>query len=204
MRPFRRLTARVAVIDRADVDTDQIVPKQFLKRIERTGYGEFLFYDWRLDENGDPRPGFELNNPAFVGAKILLAGRNFGCGSSREHAPWALQDYGFDVVIAPSFADIFANNCIQTGLVPIPLPTERVRALMDAVDPAEGAELTVDLESQTITGPTGSTIKFEFDPFQRHCLLNGLDDIARALSSEAEIAAFEASHPAPVDTTALS
>jgi 3-isopropylmalate/(R)-2-methylmalate dehydratase small subunit len=203
MRPFRKLTARVAVIDRADVDTDQIIPKQFLKRIERTGYGQYLFFDWRLDENGDPRPGFELNNPAYEGAKILFAGRNFGCGSSREHAPWALQDYGFDVLIAPSFADIFRSNCIQTGIVPIVLPDGQVRSLMDEVDRAEGAEMTVDLESCTITAPSGATVEFDFDPFQRACLLEGLDDIARALGHEDAIAAFEAGHPSPIATTAL-
>jgi 3-isopropylmalate/(R)-2-methylmalate dehydratase small subunit len=203
MRPFRKLSARVAVIDRADVDTDQIIPKQFLKRIERTGYGQYLFFDWRLDENGDPRPRFELNNPAYEGAKILLAGRNFGCGSSREHAPWALQDYGFDVVVAPSFADIFRNNCIQTGIVPIVLPDGQVRSLMDEVDPVEGAEVTVDLESCTIRTPSGATIEFDFDPFQRECLLEGLDDVARALAHEDAIAAFEAGHPSPIATTAL-
>ncbi len=203
MRPFRKLTARVAVVDRADVDTDQIIPKQFLKRIERTGYGQYLFFDWRFDENGELRPDFELNDPRYKGAKILLAGRNFGCGSSREHAPWALQDYGFDVVVAPSFADIFRNNCIQTGIVPIALPDEQVRALMDEVGPARGAEMTVDLESCTITSPSGRSIGFAFDSFQRECLLQGLDDIARALEHEDEIAAFEAAHRSPIATTAL-
>lgn len=196
MKPFRRVTGRAAVLDRADVDTDQIMPKQFLKRIERTGYGEFIFYDWARE------PRFELNRPAFAGAKILLTGRNFGCGSSREHAPWGLQEYGFQVLIAPSFGDIFASNCVKIGLVPVTLPAERVRALMDAVDSERGAELTVDLESLAITGPAGETISFEFDPFHRECLLNGLDDIARALGHEDEIAAFESRRPSLVDTTA--
>jgi 3-isopropylmalate/(R)-2-methylmalate dehydratase small subunit len=191
MKAFRRTTGTVAVLDRADVDTDQIVPKQFLKRIERTGYGEFLFYDWRQD------PEFELNRPEYAGATILVTGRNFGCGSSREHAAWALQDYGFDVVIAPSFGDIFRTNSLQIGLVPIVLPAEQVRKLTEA------RELTVDLEAQTVTDPSGSSVPFEFDPFRRHCLLNGLDDIALTLEHEPEIAAFEARHDAPVDTAAL-
>lgn len=189
MKPFRRVTGRVAVLDRADVDTDQIVPKQFLKRIERTGFGEFLFHDWRKD------PDFELNRPEHQGATILVAGRNFGCGSSREHAPWALQDYGFEVLIAPSFGDIFATNCVKIGLVPIVLPAERVKELMRR----GGEELTVDLEEQTI-----ESTPFEFDPFARHRLLEGLDDIAASLLHEEEIAAFETRRPAPVDTLALS
>jgi 3-isopropylmalate/(R)-2-methylmalate dehydratase small subunit len=191
VRPFRRTTGTVAVLDRSDVDTDQIIPKQFLKRIERTGYGDFLFHDWRQD------PEFELNRPEYEGSTILLTGRNFGCGSSREHAAWALQDYGFEVVVAPSFGDIFASNAVQIGLVPIVLPAEQVRELMEA------RELTVDLERQTITDPTGRTIEFPFDPFRRHCVLNGLDDIALTLAHEAEIAAFEARRAAPVDTAAL-
>ncbi|HKP17111.1 MAG TPA: 3-isopropylmalate dehydratase small subunit [Gaiellaceae bacterium] len=191
MKPFRRTTGRVAVLDRADVDTDQIVPKQFLKRIERTGYGEFLFYDWRQD------PDFELNRPEAAGATILVTGRNFGSGSSREHAAWAIQDYGFEVVIAPSFSDIFTANAAQIGLVLIVLPADEVRAL------AAARELTVDLEAQTITGPEGRSIAFEFDPFRKHCLLDGLDDIALTLEHEPEIAAFEGSRGALVDTTAL-
>jgi 3-isopropylmalate/(R)-2-methylmalate dehydratase small subunit len=187
MRPFRSVTGRAAILDRADVDTDQIMPKQFLKRIERTGFSEFLFYDWAKD------PNFELNRPEAQGAKILLTGRNFGCGSSREHAPWGLQEWGFEAIVAPSFGDIFRTNCVKIGLVPIVLPQEQVKALMAAPD-----ELTVDLESQTV-GP----YSFAFDSFERHCLLEGLDDIARALQHEEEIAAFEASHPARFATTAL-
>jgi 3-isopropylmalate/(R)-2-methylmalate dehydratase small subunit len=191
MKPFRRTTGTVAVLDRADVDTDQIVPKQFLKRIERTGYGEFLFHDWRQD------PAFELNRSEYAGATILLAGRNFGCGSSREHAAWALQDYGFEVIVAPSFGDIFAANAAQIGLVTIVLPADRVRELMGAREP------TVDPEAQTIEDPSGRTIPFEFDPFLRHRLLNGLDDIGLTLEHEPAIAAFEATHAPRVDTTAL-
>jgi 3-isopropylmalate/(R)-2-methylmalate dehydratase small subunit len=204
MDPVTTITGAVAVIDRPDIDTDQVIPKQFLKRIERTGWGEFLFWDWRLDEDGNPRPDFELNNPAFADADVLIVGRNFGCGSSREHAPWALQGYGFKAVIAPSFADIFRSNCMKVGLVPIELPEEAVRALMDAVDAENGSQITVDLEAQTITSPDGSAIAFEFDSFRRHCLLNGLDDIALTLQHEADIAAYEAANPSRIDTLALT
>jgi len=195
VKPFRRVTGRAAVLARGDVDTDQIIPKQFLKRIERTGFGEFLFYDWAKE------PDFELNRSEYQGAKILLAGRNFGCGSSREHAPWALQDHGFEVLIAPSFADIFASNCVKIGLVPIVLPPDEVKALMESV--ARGGELTVDLEQQTIVDPAGRETRFEFDSFSRHCLLNGLDDIARALEHEDAIAEFERERPSPVSTLAV-
>jgi 3-isopropylmalate/(R)-2-methylmalate dehydratase small subunit len=187
VRPFHSVTSHAAVLDRPDVDTDQIIPKQFLKRIERTGFGEFLFYDWAKD------PGFELNRPEAQGAKILLAGRNFGCGSSREHAPWALQDRGFEVIVAPSFGDIFRTNCVKIGLVPVVLPQDQVKVLME-----EPGEITIDLETQT-AGPFG----FEFDAFERECLLEGLDDIGRAMQHEAEIAAYEAAHPPRFATTAL-
>jgi 3-isopropylmalate/(R)-2-methylmalate dehydratase small subunit len=202
MKAFRRVRGPVAVLDRPDVDTDQIIPKQFLKRIERTGFGQFLFFDWRFDDDGKPRPEFELNDPAAAGAKILLAGANFGCGSSREHAPWALQDYGFEVVIAPSFGDIFATNCVKVGLVPIVLPPDRLRPLIDSV--SGGAVVEVDLERQVVVDPVGNEIPFEFDAFSRECLLNGLDDIARSLAHEERIAAYEAAHPPRVSTTALS
>jgi 3-isopropylmalate/(R)-2-methylmalate dehydratase small subunit len=198
MKAFTSTTGRVAVLDRADVDTDQIVPKQFLKRIERTGWADTLFYDWRQD------PEFELNTPAFAGARVLVAGRNFGCGSSREHAPWALQEFGFDVIVAPSFADIFVSNCVKIGIVPISLPAEQVRELMDLVDREHGSEMTVDLEQQTITVPGGEVLHFPFDPFQRHRLLNGLDDVGLTLAHEPEITAFEGSHEPPVDTLALA
>jgi 3-isopropylmalate/(R)-2-methylmalate dehydratase small subunit len=189
VKPFRRTTGRVAVLDRSDVDTDQIVPKQFLKRIERTGFGEFLFFDWAK------QPDFELNRPEAEGACILLTGRNFGCGSSREHAAWALQDYGFDVVVAPSFGDIFRTNSLKIGLLTVALPEDQVRALMAA---GPGSELTVDLESQT-AGPYA----FDFDEFDRRRLLEGLDDIGLTLRHEGDIAAFEAAHPSSIATTAL-
>ncbi len=195
MRPFRRVSARAAVLDRADVDTDQIIPKQFLKRIERTGYGEFLFFDWMKN------PDFELLRPEYAEAKILLAGRNFGCGSSREHAAWALQNYGFEVVIAPSFGDIFRTNALKNGLVPIVLPAKAVEVLMGAV--AGGESLTVDLEAQRVAGPGDLVVPFEFEPFARESLLQGLDDIALTLKREEAITAYERSHPAPVETTAL-
>jgi 3-isopropylmalate/(R)-2-methylmalate dehydratase small subunit len=191
VRPVRRIEGRVAVLDRADVDTDQIIPKQFLKRIERTGYGEFLFYDWRED------PGFELNRPEYAGATILIGGRNFGCGSSREHAAWALQDYGFEAIVAPSFGDIFASNAAQIGLLTVALPAEQVREL------ARETELGIDLEEQTIGPPGGPSISFEFDPSRRHRLLNGLDDISLTLEHEPAIAAYELEHRARVDSTTL-
>ncbi len=191
MKAFRRETGRVAVLDRPDVDTDQIIPKQFLKRIERTGYGDFLFFDWRYDEDGGERPGFELNRPEFRGARILLAGRNFGCGSSREHAAWALQDYGIDVVIAPSFGDIFRTNAGKIGLVAIGLPDVEVKRLMESVDLDRGSELTVDLERCVVVAPDGREIPFEIDQSTRHRLLNGLDDIGLTLQHEDDIAAYE-------------
>ncbi len=195
MKAFRSLTARAAVLDRPDVDTDQIIPKQFLKRIERTGYGEFLFYDWRQD------PEFELNRPGFDGARILVTGPNFGCGSSREHAAWALQDYGFEVVIAPSFGDIFFSNAVQVGLVPVTLPAGEVKALMASV--GGGADVSVDLETQTIVDPADRVVAFEIDSFVRMCLLEGLDAIGRTLQRESDISAFEERTASPVSTTAL-
>jgi 3-isopropylmalate/(R)-2-methylmalate dehydratase small subunit len=195
VKALRSVTGRVAVIDRPDVDTDQIVPKQFLKRIERTGYGEFLFHDWRQD------PDFELNRPGCDGARILLAGANFGCGSSREHAAWALQDYGFDAVVAPSFGDIFHSNAVQTGLLPVVLPGDAVKRLMTAA--ADGAELTVDLEECAVTPSGGDAVAFEIDPFVRRCLLHGLDSIGLTLEHEDDIARFEQAHPSPIATTAL-
>ena len=189
MKPFRRTEGRIAVLDRPDVDTDQIIPKQFLKRIERTGFGEFLFYDWAED------PAFELNREEARGATILVTGRNFGCGSSREHAAWAIQDGGFEVVVAPSFGDIFRTNCLKIGLLPVILPEEQVKALAAQ---GSGVKLAVDLEAQTV-----GRYAFEFDPFERRCLLEGLDDVALTLEHADEIAAFEAAHPAPFDTRAL-
>jgi 3-isopropylmalate/(R)-2-methylmalate dehydratase small subunit len=192
MKAFRSLAARVAILDRADVDTDQIVPKQFLKRIGRTGYEDALFYDWRFEADGTPRAGFELDRPEFAGAKILLAGRNFGCGSSREHAAWALSDFGFDVVIAPSFGDIFRTNAAKNGMVVVALPEEQVKSLMESVDLDTGSELTVDLERQLVLAPDGRELPFEIDPATRHRLLEGLDDIALTLQHEDAITAYEA------------
>ena len=194
MKAISNVQGRVAVLDRPDVDTDQIIPKQFLKRIERTGYGQFAFFDWRFDDDGNERPGFELNQPQFGGARILLAGRNFGCGSSREHAAWALQDYGFDVVIAPSFGDIFRSNAGKIGLVLVELPDAQVKELMESVDLDRGSELTVDLEALTVSTPSGKVIPFDFDGSTRYRLLNGLDDIGLTLQHEDAIAAYEAAH----------
>ena len=195
MKPVSFVTGRVAVLDRADVDTDQIIPKQFLKRIERTGYGEFLFFDWMK------QPDFELRRPEYADAGILLAGRNFGSGSSREHAAWALQEYGFEAVIAPSFGDIFRTNALKIGLVPIVLPEKDVATLMRAV--AGGGSLTVDLEGQQVSGPGDLVVPFEFEPFARESLLQGLDDIALTLKREEAITGYERAHAPRVDTSAL-
>jgi 3-isopropylmalate/(R)-2-methylmalate dehydratase small subunit len=194
VKPLREVTGRVAVLDRPDVDTDQIIPKQFLKRIERTGYGQFLFYDWRLDEDGAERPGFELNRNEFRGASILLAGRNFGCGSSREHAAWALQDYGFDAILAPSFGDIFRTNAGKIGMPAISLPAEEIERLMESVDLDDGSEMTVDLERRVIVAPDGREVPFDFDETTRHRILHGLDEIALTLQHEDAIASYERAH----------
>jgi 3-isopropylmalate/(R)-2-methylmalate dehydratase small subunit len=194
MKPFVKETGRVAILDRPDVDTDQIIPKQFLKRIDRTGYGDALFFDWRYEQDGSPREGFELNRPEFSDARVLLAGRNFGCGSSREHATWALQDYGIEVVIAPSFGDIFRTNAGKVGLLTIVLPDAEVKRLMESVDLDRGSDVTVDLESNVIVAPDGREVPFEVDASTRYRLLNGLDDIGLTLQHEDEIAAFEAAH----------
>ncbi len=194
MKSFTKLTGLVAPMDRANVDTDQIIPKQFLKRIERTGFGEYLFWDWRRKADGSEDPAFELNKPELKGAPILLARRNFGCGSSREHAPWALEDYGFRSIIAPSFADIFYNNCFKNGMLPIRLSEAQVDDLFARAAKHPGYRLSVDLESQTIKDDFGLTLSFEVDPFRRHCLLNGLDDIGLTLAHVDKIAAYEAAH----------
>ena len=186
MRTLRQVTSPVAVLDRENIDTDQIIPKQFLKRIERTGYGEFLFFDWMKD------PAFELHDPKCEGAEILIAGRNFGCGSSREHAAWALEDHGFRAVLAPSFGDIFRSNAVKSGLAPIELDDQALAAVKSAV--REQNELMVDLEALEIRHANGLTVPFELDPYARETLLNGLDDVARTLEREASIAAFEARH----------
>ncbi|MCR4412868.1 MAG: 3-isopropylmalate dehydratase small subunit [Thermoguttaceae bacterium] len=191
MKPLIRHTGLVAAMDRSDVDTDQIIPKQFLKRIERTGFGRYLFFDWRYRPDGSDNPDFELNRPEFAGATILLARRNFGCGSSREHAPWALCDYGFRVLIAPSFADIFYNNCFQNGMLPIRLDEGIVDELFARTAQRPGYRLTVDLQAKTIADDHGLVVPFEIDDFRRHCLLNGLDAIGLTLAHEAKIAAYE-------------
>ncbi len=201
MEPFTTHTGIVAALDRANVDTDQIIPKQFLKRIERTGFGQFLFFDWRFLPDGSPNPAFELNRPEASGATVLLARRNFGCGSSREHAPWALADYGFRAVIASSFADIFFNNCFQNGMVPVRLSEDDVAELFRraAVNAAAGTpyRLTVDLEACEVRDDAGFTRSFEVDPFRRRCLLKGLDDIGLSLAHVDSIAAWEAAHGLP-------
>ena len=196
MDPFKKHTGVVVPFDQADVDTDLIIPARYLKRIERTGYGQFLFYSKRFRDDGTPNPDFVLNRPQFREGTVLVAGRNFGCGSSREHAPWALQDYGFKVAIAPSFADIFANNAAQIGLLTVVLPEERVRQLLDTAGAREGYQLTVDLEAQSVTDGFGRKDAFQIDAFKKHCLLNGLDAIGLTLQHEAEIARFEAGRPA--------
>jgi 3-isopropylmalate/(R)-2-methylmalate dehydratase small subunit len=190
MQPFTQHTGLVAAMDRANVDTDQIIPKQFLKRIERTGFGQFLFFDWRFLDDGSPNPQFELNQPKLAGASILLARRNFGCGSSREHAPWALEDYGFRVVIAPSFADIFYNNCFKNGMLPITLSEADVDELFRRAATGQ-YHVSVDLESQTLTDPAGLKLPFDVDPARKHCLLHGLDDIGLTLAREDQITAYE-------------
>src|SRR5215203_6912231 len=194
MNPFRKHTGLVAALDRANVDTDQIIPKQFLKRIERTGFGEFLFYDSRYLPDGQPNPSFLLNEPRYKGASILLAGKNFGCGSSREHAPWALGEFGFRVILAPSFADIFANNCFKNGMLPIALTPEQIAEIMKRAKEREGYQLTIDLERQTVEDTAGLSILFVVGEFQRYCLLEGLDDIGLTLKHEDAIREYEISH----------
>jgi len=191
MEPFIKHRGIVAAIDRVNVDTDQIIPKQFLKRIERTGFGEFLFYDWRYLEDGSPDPDFALNLARYEGATVLLARNNFGCGSSREHAPWALLDYGFRCIIAPSFADIFYNNCFQNGILPIRLSEQEVSGLFSRCGENEGYELAIDLEASRITDDLGLSLEFEIDPYRQNCLLRGLDEIAQTLLQEDKIVAFE-------------
>jgi 3-isopropylmalate/(R)-2-methylmalate dehydratase small subunit len=191
MEKFTTLTGVAAPLPLVNIDTDMIIPKQFLKTVQRTGLSKGLFYEMRFDENGKPKDGFVLDQPAYKNTQILVAGENFGCGSSREHAPWALLDAGIRCVIAPSFADIFYNNCFKNGILPIALPQEQVDLLMDDASRGANAILTVDLEKQEITGPDGGTIKFDIDPFRKHCLLNGLDDIGLTLEKADKIETFE-------------
>jgi 3-isopropylmalate/(R)-2-methylmalate dehydratase small subunit len=197
MNPFRAHSGRVAPLDRINVDTDQIIPKQFLKRIERTGFGQFLFYDWRFAADGKKNTGFILDEPRYAGASILVAGKNFGCGSSREHAVWALADFGFRAVIASSFADIFANNSTKNGFLTVRLNENEVAELMKRARERNDYQLTIDLEQCEVRDDQGFRAKFPVDEFVRHCLLNGLDDIGLTLQHEAEITAYEALHPAP-------
>ncbi|MCA9188968.1 MAG: 3-isopropylmalate dehydratase small subunit [Pirellulaceae bacterium] len=197
MEPFTKHTGIVVGLDRANVDTDQIIPKQFLKRIERTGFGEFLFFDWRYLDDGDPNPDFELNKPEFAGASILVAQQNFGSGSSREHAVWALSNYGIRAVIAPSFADIFYNNCFKNGLLPVQVSDAVVNDLLSRIRQKTGYQLTVDLESCCITDSQGLQVTFGVDEARRHNMLHGLDDIGLTLKHADKIAAYEAQHPLP-------
>ncbi|MFZ8894792.1 MAG: 3-isopropylmalate dehydratase small subunit [bacterium] len=196
MQPFQTLTATAAKLDQVNVDTDQIIPKQFLKKIERTGFGIHLFHDWRfIDDAGQKlNPDFILNQPRYQGAQILVAGDNFGCGSSREHAPWALLDYGFRSIIAPSFADIFYNNCAKNGILLVALPEASVQQLFTEIEENVGCELTVDLPNQKVQSPKGLEFSFEIDPFVKHRLLNGLDDIGWTLQFQSEIEKFETSY----------
>jgi len=194
MQAFRKLTGRVLPLDRPNVDTDQIIPKQFLKRIERTGFGQYLFFDWRFHDDGSDNAEFELNRPEYRGATVLLARRNFGCGSSREHAPWALEDHGFRVLVAPSFADIFYNNCFKNGMLPIRLSEEQVDDLFARAAKYPNYELTADLESCRLTDAHGLSLLIEVDQFRRHSLLEGLDDIGLTLQHEDKITAYERAH----------
>jgi 3-isopropylmalate/(R)-2-methylmalate dehydratase small subunit len=191
MQPFIRHTGKIVALARANVDTDQIIPKQFLKRIERSGFGPFLFYDWRYQRDGTPNPEFELNRAEARGATVLLTGANFGCGSSREHAPWALADFGFRVIIAPSFADIFFGNCCQNGLLPVVLPMEVVDELFRRCHAAQGYQVTVDLDRQSVRDAGGFEAQFEIASYRRDMLMRGLDEIGRTLLDEPRIAAFE-------------
>lgn len=191
MQPFKNLTGIVAPLDRVNVDTDAIIPKQFLKRIERTGFGQFLFYEWRFHENDEINERFELNKARYSGASILLSRANFGCGSSREHAPWALQDYGFQAIIAPSFADIFYNNCFKNGILPIRLSEQEVEELFQRAAANEGYEITINLEQQSVKDELGFSSSFEVDPYRKECLLKGLDDIGITLQYEHLINAYE-------------
>ncbi len=200
MQAFTRLEGLVVPLDRANVDTDAIIPKQFLKSIKRTGYGPYLFDEWRYEDVGQPgmdcsnrplRKDFVLNQPRYQGAQIMLARENFGCGSSREHAPWAILDYGISCIIAPSFADIFYNNCFKNGILPVVLRDDEVDRLFKACEAQEGYTLTVDLDAQTVTTPDGEVLHFEVDAFRKHCLLNGLDDIGLTLQQADKIKAYE-------------
>jgi 3-isopropylmalate/(R)-2-methylmalate dehydratase small subunit len=203
MQPFKTHTGFVVPLDRVSVDTDQIIPKQFLKRIERTGFGKFLFYDWRFSGDGSKKADFVLDNPRYANATVLVAGKNFACGSSREHAVWALADYGFRVVIAPSFADIFANNSLKNGLLTVTLTEDQVAEIMRRARDTANYRLSIDLEKLTVDDGQGFSATFAMDDFSRHCLLNGLDDIGLTLQHESDITAYEAKHPVPPEMRAI-
>ncbi|MDB4512266.1 3-isopropylmalate dehydratase small subunit [Arenicella sp.] len=194
MDKYTKHTSVAALMNRANVDTDQIIAKQFLKKVERTGFGQHLFHDWRYLEDGSDNPDFELNNPNFKGAKILVAGDNFGCGSSREHAPWAIDDYGFNTIISTSFADIFYNNCFKNGILPIVVDADTLKKVMDEISSNEGVAFTVDLENQAVSTPSGISISFEIDGFRKNNLLLGLDDIGLTLKQTDQIDAYEIKH----------
>lgn len=194
MEKYTNHTSVAALMNRSNVDTDQIIAKQFLKKVERTGFGQHLFHDWRFNEDGSENPDFELNNPKFADAKILVAGDNFGCGSSREHAPWAIEDYGFNTIISTSFADIFYNNCFKNGILPIVVSADELQALMAEIKANEGVAFEVNLEQQTVSTPGGITISFEIDGFRKNNLLQGLDDIGLTLQQTDKIDAFEKRH----------
>jgi len=204
MKPFTVHRGRVAPLDRVNVDTDQIIPKQFLKRIEKTGFGQFVFYDWRFGADGQKNAGFVLDEPRYQGATILVAGKNFGCGSSREHAVWALADFGFRAVISSSFADIFANNSTKNGFLTVRLSEQETAEVMRRAHEIGNYQLTVDLEQCEVRDEQGFRAKFPVDEFVRHCLLNGLDDIALTLQHESEIAEYESRHPLPAALGASS
>lgn len=197
MQAFRSHRGKVVPLDRANIDTDQIIPKQFLKRIEKTGFGEYLFYDWRRSLDGTPDPSFVLNQPCFEGGSILVAGKNFGCGSSREHAVWALADYGFRAVLAPSFADIFSNNCVQNGLLTVVLSEPQISEIAEKARNIPDYQLTIDLENLSIADNEGFRSRFLMDEFTRHCLLEGLDEIGLTLQHENDIRIYEDRHPLP-------
>ena len=200
MQPFTTITSSCVILPAENVDTDQIIPARFLKTIERRGLGEHLFADWRLDERGKPRADFPLNSPGAREASILVAGHNFGCGSSREHAPWALLDFGFRAIISTGFADIFRNNALKNGVLPVTLAPTAYAALRDQLGKDPRSQITIDLDAQTVTLPDGSAHEFRVDPFARHCLLNGVDELGFLLSEEAAIAAYESSHAPRVST----
>lgn len=191
MEPYKNHESVAALMNRNNVDTDQIVPKQFLKKVERTGFGAHLFHDWRFNPDGSDDLTFELNKPAFKGARVLVTGDNFGCGSSREHAPWAIADYGFNTIISTSFADIFYNNCFKNSILPLIVDEEKLKALMSEIAANEGVKFTIDLENQTATTPGGNGFSFDIEPFRKHNMLEGLDDIGLSLIHEDKITAFE-------------